>query len=105
MKILFKKKSCNFKQAGPKTTKNSRTVSRIPSFSIPIPKETQYVLVKKQSLIEKYEDVFQTHQEVLSLVSAIMKHFDSLTLRHILSRKTYRQNTHQYSAANILTPL
>ena len=63
------------------------------------------MLVKKQSLIEKIWDVFQTHQEVLSLVSAIVKHFDSLTLRHILARKTYRQNTHQYSAANILTPL
>ena len=105
MKILFKKKVLTSNQQDRKTTKNSRTVSRIPSFSIPIPKETQYVLVKKQSLIEKCEDVLQTHQEVLSLVSAIMKHFDSLTLRHIPSRRTYRQNTHQYSAANILTPL
>ena len=73
---------------------------------ISIPKETQ-VCVSKETIFnrKKIWDVLQTHQEVLSLVSAIMKHFDSLTLRHILARKTYRQNTHQYSAANILTPL
>ena len=73
---------------------------------IPIPKETQ-VCVSKETIFnrKKIWDVLQTHQEVLSLVSAIMKHFDSLTLRHILAKKTYRQNTHQYSAANILTLL